>query len=64
MNTFYVCLSYFFKNNFNNIPHLQLKMLEFETQEAQIVLSGEHSLEEAVNLLEDRQCSEWLYLSL
>jgi len=33
-------------------------------QEVQIVLSGEHSLEEAVNLLQDRLCSERLCFSL
>jgi len=31
INTAHVCLSYFFKNNFNIILHLQLKILVFET---------------------------------
>jgi len=33
-------------------------------QEVQIILSGEPSLEEAVNLLQDRLCSKWQCLSL
>jgi hypothetical protein len=56
INTAHVCLSYFFKNSFNIILHLQLRILEFERGSTDCTL-WRTLFGKAVNLLQDRLCS-------